>query len=65
MSPRGACSRSQSLIAGRFTVIDEADEMLSDGWEEIMDKLFQGSGLFQQVLVIVQTDLAHRRKLGC
>jgi ATP-dependent RNA helicase DDX3X len=30
----------------RFTVIDEADEMLSDGWEEIMDKLFQGSGLF-------------------
>ncbi|OAL06089.1 DEAD-domain-containing protein [Phaeosphaeriaceae sp. SRC1lsM3a] len=26
----------------KFTVIDEADELLSDGWEETMEKLFQG-----------------------
>lgn len=26
----------------RFTVIDEADELLSSGWEEAMEKLFQG-----------------------
>lgn len=24
----------------RFTVIDEADELLSEGWDEIMEKLF-------------------------
>ncbi|KAF2823395.1 DEAD-domain-containing protein [Ophiobolus disseminans] len=28
----------------KFTVIDEADELLSTGWEETMEKLFQGSG---------------------
>ncbi|CAO2657635.1 Nn.00g037610.m01.CDS01 [Neocucurbitaria sp. VM-36] len=27
----------------KFTVIDEADELLSSGWEEAMEKLFQGS----------------------
>ncbi|RYO27653.1 ATP-dependent RNA helicase [Alternaria arborescens] len=27
----------------KFTVIDEADELLSTGWEEAMEKLFQGS----------------------
>ncbi|KAF2691836.1 DEAD-domain-containing protein [Lentithecium fluviatile CBS 122367] len=27
-----------------FTVIDEADELLSSGWEEAMEKLFQGTG---------------------
>ncbi|KAF3004182.1 hypothetical protein E8E13_006126 [Curvularia kusanoi] len=27
----------------KFTVIDEADELLSSGWEEIMEKLFSGS----------------------
>ncbi|KAF2192525.1 DEAD-domain-containing protein [Zopfia rhizophila CBS 207.26] len=27
----------------KFTVIDEADEMLSSGWEEAMKKIFQGS----------------------
>ncbi|KAH7078513.1 P-loop containing nucleoside triphosphate hydrolase protein [Paraphoma chrysanthemicola] len=26
----------------KFTVIDEADELLSTGWEEAMEKLFQG-----------------------
>jgi hypothetical protein len=29
----------------RFTVIDEADELLSSGWEEAMEKLFQGAGM--------------------
>jgi ATP-dependent RNA helicase DDX3X len=29
----------------RFTVIDEADELLSTGWEEAMEKLFNGSGM--------------------
>jgi hypothetical protein len=29
----------------RFTVIDEADELLSTGWEEAMEKLFAGSGM--------------------
>lgn len=29
----------------RFTIIDEADELLSSGWEDAMDKLFQGSGM--------------------
>ncbi|PSN69874.1 P-loop containing nucleoside triphosphate hydrolase protein [Corynespora cassiicola Philippines] len=33
-----------SLARLKFTVIDEADEMLSDGWETIMETLFQGSG---------------------
>ncbi|KAJ4343851.1 hypothetical protein N0V87_000134 [Didymella glomerata] len=28
----------------KFTVIDEADELLSSGWEEAMEKLFSGSG---------------------
>lgn len=32
-------------IIKRFTVIDEADELLSTGWEEAMEKLFQGSGM--------------------
>ncbi|KAJ4989848.1 DEAD/DEAH box helicase [Stagonosporopsis vannaccii] len=27
----------------KFTVIDEADELLSSGWEEAMEKLFSGS----------------------
>ncbi|KAF1831822.1 DEAD-domain-containing protein [Decorospora gaudefroyi] len=27
----------------KFTVIDEADELLSTGWEEVMEKLFQGA----------------------
>jgi ATP-dependent RNA helicase DDX3X len=26
-------------------VIDEADELLSAGWEEAMEKLFQGAGM--------------------
>jgi ATP-dependent RNA helicase DDX3X len=30
----------------KFTVIDEADELLSSGWEEAMEKLFSGSGMF-------------------
>lgn len=34
------------IAAQRFTVIDEADELLSTGWEEAMEKLFQGSGKF-------------------
>jgi hypothetical protein len=46
----------------RFTVIDEADEMLSDGWEEIMDKLFQGSGLFQCFPIVAQADFSSRRE---
>jgi hypothetical protein len=37
--------------------------MLSDGWEEIMDKLFQGSGLFKCFPVVVQADLGSRREL--
>ncbi|KAF2659304.1 P-loop containing nucleoside triphosphate hydrolase protein [Lophiostoma macrostomum CBS 122681] len=32
-----------SLARLKFTVIDEADEMLSTGWEEAMDKIFSGS----------------------
>jgi ATP-dependent RNA helicase DDX3X len=35
------------LTRARFTVIDEADELLSTGWEEAMEKLFQGSGTLQ------------------
>ncbi|KAH8698106.1 P-loop containing nucleoside triphosphate hydrolase protein [Phaeosphaeriaceae sp. PMI808] len=31
-----------SLRRLKFTVLDEADELLSDGWEEAMEKLFQG-----------------------
>ncbi|PVH94551.1 DEAD-domain-containing protein [Periconia macrospinosa] len=31
----------------KFTVIDEADELLSEGWEDVMDKLFQGSSTNQ------------------
>jgi len=27
----------------KFTVIDEADELLSDGWDEVMEKLFSGA----------------------
>jgi hypothetical protein len=49
----------------RFTIIDEADELLSDGWEEAMDKLFQGSGLFWYLPCLIQTDVACRRQLGC
>lgn len=30
----------------KFTVIDEADELLSSGWEETMETLFSGSGMF-------------------
>lgn len=33
-----------SLGRLKFTVIDEADELLSSGWEETMEKLFQGNG---------------------
>lgn len=29
---------------GRFTIIDEADEMLQDDWEETMSKIFGGGG---------------------
>ncbi|KAF2856763.1 DEAD-domain-containing protein [Plenodomus tracheiphilus IPT5] len=29
----------------KFTVIDEADELLSDGWDEIMEKLFSGADM--------------------
>ncbi|KAJ4373907.1 hypothetical protein N0V83_002646 [Neocucurbitaria cava] len=29
----------------KYTVIDEADELLSSGWEEAMEKLFQGSDM--------------------
>ncbi|KAJ4293133.1 hypothetical protein N0V90_008415 [Kalmusia sp. IMI 367209] len=32
-----------SLARLKFTVIDEADELLSSGWEETMEKLFGGS----------------------
>ncbi|KAF2254582.1 P-loop containing nucleoside triphosphate hydrolase protein [Trematosphaeria pertusa] len=35
-----------SLARLKFTVIDEADELLSSGWEEAMEKIFQGSGIF-------------------
>ncbi|KAF1913725.1 P-loop containing nucleoside triphosphate hydrolase protein [Ampelomyces quisqualis] len=31
-----------SLARLKFTVIDEADELLSAGWEEAMEKIFQG-----------------------
>lgn len=31
----------------RFTVIDEADELLSSGWEETIEKLFDGAGMFK------------------
>jgi hypothetical protein len=31
-------------IVPRFTVIDEADELLSSGWEDTMEKLFKGNG---------------------
>ncbi|KAL6712414.1 hypothetical protein ACN47E_000291 [Coniothyrium glycines] len=31
-----------SLKRLKFTVIDEADELLSSGWEEAMEKIFQG-----------------------
>lgn len=33
-----------SLARLKFTVIDEADELLSAGWEDAMEKLFQGVG---------------------
>ncbi|KAH4061120.1 hypothetical protein HBH49_011000 [Parastagonospora nodorum] len=33
-----------SLKRLKYTIIDEADELLSNGWEEIMEKLFQGGG---------------------
>ncbi|KAL5118381.1 hypothetical protein ACEQ8H_003730 [Pleosporales sp. CAS-2024a] len=33
-----------SLKRLKYTIIDEADELLSNGWEEVMEKLFQGSG---------------------
>ncbi|KAH9863379.1 hypothetical protein IAQ61_009656 [Plenodomus lingam] len=29
----------------KFTVIDEADELLSEGWDEIMEKLFAGADM--------------------
>jgi superfamily II DNA/RNA helicase len=35
----------------RFTVIDEADELLSTGWEEAMEKLFQGSGTLTSIFL--------------
>jgi hypothetical protein len=38
--------------------------MLSDGWEEIMDKLFQGSGLFKCFPIVVQADRGSRCELG-
>jgi hypothetical protein len=34
-----------NLTYFRFTVIDEADELLSAGWEEAMEKIFQGGGM--------------------
>jgi len=34
----------------RFTVIDEADELLSAGWEEAMEKLFKGSGMSHSII---------------
>jgi hypothetical protein len=36
----------------RFTVIDEADELLSTGWEEAMEKLFAGSGMSKPLFCI-------------
>ncbi|KAH7402580.1 P-loop containing nucleoside triphosphate hydrolase protein [Pyrenochaeta sp. MPI-SDFR-AT-0127] len=33
----------------KFTVIDEADELLSTGWEETMEKLFQGPGMLSSL----------------
>jgi len=37
-------TQRKSTESSRYTVIDEADELLSSGWEEVMEKLFQGSG---------------------
>jgi hypothetical protein len=37
----------------RFTVIDEADELLSTGWEEAMEKLFSGSGMLTTFFLCV------------
>ncbi|KAF2752277.1 DEAD-domain-containing protein [Sporormia fimetaria CBS 119925] len=28
----------------KFTIIDEADELLSEGWEQVMERLFSGPG---------------------
>lgn len=48
----------------RFTVIDEADELLSDGWEETMEKLFQGGGkLLDPILTFGLT--LYRRERRC
>ncbi len=30
----------------RYTIIDEADEMLQDDWEESMKKIMSGGGQF-------------------
>ncbi|ORY09244.1 P-loop containing nucleoside triphosphate hydrolase protein [Clohesyomyces aquaticus] len=35
-----------SLSRLKFTVIDEADELLSSGWEEAMEKIFGGGGMY-------------------
>lgn len=35
-------SRHSNVL--RYTIIDEADEMLTTGWEDTMERLFNGSG---------------------
>lgn len=42
----------------KFTVIDEADELLSSGWEEAMQKLFSGSGKLLPPETPLKTSLA-------
>ena len=56
----------QTNLRERFTVIDEADELLSSGWEEAMEKLFQGSGRFSYLnFPIVMTDAVDRYEPRC
>ena len=35
----------QTLICLRYTVLDEADELLSGGWEQALDMIVNGGGM--------------------
>ena len=49
----------------KFTVIDEADELLSSGWEEAMEKLFSGSGMFAFFHFVAACSPCCRCQRGC
>lgn len=47
-----------SLARVRYTIIDEADEMLHDDWEEEMTQIMSGGGKFSCLLFLTAADLS-------